>query len=194
MEWRDPEDGLKNIRATDYTSGQGSDEFSASFPSTSSETVVEVALYITDFPTERIDNAKQLHDLFVHRGLELLSDRVLVENGRVKFTTTSGASLKSDNVLEALQHRDKRRQTTARQQWEHAKIQKKQRAEERVIAKAKAAEKRIAALKKVEEREEAQLQWLRARREYRRKRLDETHKRRHKQAKQQDIDSLFSDE
>ena len=112
----------------------------------------------------------------------LTSDGAVTENGTVKVVTMSGASLTSDNVINALRDREAK-QIAQREQRAAAQLQREERATQRELAQAQAQEKREIARKKAEEKEEAELQRLRSRRKSSYQRLAETRELRRKKAK-----------
>lgn len=56
-----------------------------------------------------IETLKQFLELFRSQSDALVYDGVVVENGTIQVSTTTGVTLRSDNVLRALQTRDERR-------------------------------------------------------------------------------------
>lgn len=54
----------------------------------------------------RVETERQLYKMFFQRPSQLLFDGTVEENGTIKDVTTSGASLNSAAVLQALRQRD----------------------------------------------------------------------------------------
>lgn len=77
-------------------------------------------------PLQRIDNYRKLCELFKSRAKELCSEGLVSESGTIKVSTTSGAMLKSENVINSLEAREK-----AKRDAEALKVQRQKGREER---------------------------------------------------------------
>lgn len=67
-------------------------------------------------PEEQIQNYKELHRLFLEHSKELLSYGVVEQSGSTSISTTSGATITSENFVAALKARDERRNEKVQQQ------------------------------------------------------------------------------
>lgn len=128
---------------------------------------------IEDTRHEWIENACQLLNLFTQRADQLVSDRKVVKNGKVKVVTASGASLTSESVIKVLRQQD---ESQVLQRYQRALAHKKrdQRATHRAIEKTEVLKKREWGEKNTLEREEKALLQLRMLREERYQRLNKT--------------------
>lgn len=69
---------------------------------------VASAVGCSNTPEQRVETYQQLYALFKQRAEVLCSDGVIEESGTIQVGTTTGATLTSDNVLDALQSREER--------------------------------------------------------------------------------------
>lgn len=102
-----------------------------------------------------------------------------LKNYTIKVVTSSGASLTSGRVLNALRERDEH-QVALREQREMAQEQRDQRVAQRVLGQNEAQKRQEQRQQEALKKEENVLQKLRGPREARRKRLDETREHRRK--------------
>lgn len=184
------------IKPTDLTSSHVSSECTQDLPPTPSQALFCSSINICsrkDDPNVCIVNAKQLYDLFLQRSDNLVSDGTVVECGTIKVVTTSCASLKSHDVIQALKEHDARNAVKRKQRCV-LQAQMEERTAQRVIVQSKGQDKRERAKQKADEKEESELQQLRVRRESRRQRLAETREPRRKRAENITIHRLLIDE
>lgn len=135
-----------------------------------------------DEPHQRLNNYKDLISLYKQRALDLCSYQVIVKNGTIQVSTRSGATLTSENVINALLEKETQRQENQRPR-EFAEQQREEWAlvhEQRVQATVQHREERIV---RASVREEVELQRIRARRECRRSRINETRNKRRPKAR-----------
>lgn len=99
---------------------------------------------IVDESTQRVDTAKKLYALYLSKASELLSDGTVVENGLVRVSTTRGAILTSDSVIQAAKNAAARKARAIQEKAEKSAQRERRRIERAVEAarKAEDAEKR----------------------------------------------------
>lgn len=93
---------MSQIREIEYTSSQIGTIFSGRIITRSRSSVVETSYN----PWMRVDNGKQSYDLFLRNAEKLCPDRVVQENGTLRVTTKSGATLTNKNIVTALRAAD----------------------------------------------------------------------------------------
>lgn len=143
---------MDQIRSIEYTS-PGSGELLAEGSATRSRTAIVGS---SDEPHMRIENARQLYNVFLSKAEKLVSDGTIEVNGTVCVTTKSGATLTSDNVIAALKAADDRKR--------ESETRKKTAAVERVRRRAEREAEEAAKRRRRSEREEEALQKLKAQR------------------------------
>lgn len=99
---------------------------------------------------------KQLVEFFKQQSQELYSDVTVVEAGTIKVTTTTGATLRGDNVISALKERDEKR-ASKREQRVNSQLLRGQRSYERGKAQTEANTRIVEREKNALEREELDL-------------------------------------
>lgn len=153
------------IREEDFTSSAVSDDFTARLSDTTGTRSVTslIRSVASNHNADRIQTYKQLYDLFLKRSEDLCSDGTIVANGTIQVSTRTGATLTSENVINALRERDERNAARAEQR-QQAQRQRDQRAVERSAQQEEAQRRRVQRERQVAEREEAQLIPLRDRR------------------------------
>lgn len=95
---------INQVRSLDLSSGTISYERLSIHPSTRSITAITDSSVNTQ---TRIQNAHQLYFVFLKHAEKRLSDGTIIENGTVKVSNTSGATLTTANVLSALRERER---------------------------------------------------------------------------------------
>lgn len=73
--------------------------------------------------------------------MELTSERIVVENGTISVSTTTGTTLTSDNVIKVLEERNTRHIQEQEQRWQN-QILREQRAIYRVQKQQAAVQRR----------------------------------------------------
>lgn len=115
------------IRAEDLTSSEVNATELNTFPSTRSVTSIVES---SGNRESKIENYRQLYELFSKRAEQLRSDGAIVlENGTVKVSTTTGASLTSDNVISALKAVHERKEKEALEKQKRTELKEKRKAE-----------------------------------------------------------------
>ena len=134
-------------------SGFVSDDSRSLIRSSRSSTAIEAS---SNEPQVRYHIYKQLYNAFLAKASELCSDGTIVENGTIRVSTTSGATLTSENTLKALRERDRaqREKATQRQQRDE---QRQEKAREREEKQAELEERRRLRQEQQDHREEAEL-------------------------------------
>eukprot|EP00171_Calliarthron_tuberculosum_P000060 IDg60t1 len=164
---------MTRIRPVEYTASGDADSYPSNRTTTRSRTAL---VQSSDQPRVRVETANQLYALFLRNAEQLCSDGTVEENGTVKVTTRSGATLTSDNVVAAVRAADERRKE---------EIARKEAAASAREARRAAREQEEASKKRRrDEREEENLQKLKQARIANRERAASSRGRRRLRARQ----------
>eukprot|EP00171_Calliarthron_tuberculosum_P015722 IDg15722t1 len=116
---------MSRIRAVEYTSGEVNSMLSDCTMTRSRMAIAEAS----DEPRVHIENSKQRYALFLRNAEKIFSYGTVEENGTVKVTTRSSATLTSDNVNVAVRAADERKRSNAVREEAAASAQEQRRAE-----------------------------------------------------------------
>lgn len=141
---------MSRIREVEYTSSDVGNISSESTITRSRTSLVESS----DAPNIRIENARQLYELFLRNAEKLCSDGTVEENGTVKVTTKSGATLTSDNVIAAVRATDERKRIESERKEASAisrEIRRTERVREQESKKRQRDEREEVSLQKIKQ-------------------------------------------